>query len=263
MNPQATQFVRPVDYSARSCRIEATCFGVVFHSKSLFQSRYYTRSFDKGDTYVEAKAASTKKSGVLDVAACLDEYTVAERLEKSEAWYCSRCKGHKQATKKFDLWKLPEVLIIHLKRFSSNEQPDPYGGGGYGGGYGGYGRRAYGGPRMTKIDAHVDFPLEGLDVSKWVANSAASTDSTDTNAVYDLYAVSNHFGGMGGGHYTAFAKNLITGEWYNLDDSRAERMNASGVVTKAAFVLFYAKRGGVLSQASRNHGQSSRTRRTT
>ena len=28
-------------------------------------------------------------------------------------------------------------------------------------------------------------------------------------AIYDLYAVSNHFGGMGGGHYTAFAKNNV------------------------------------------------------
>lgn len=27
--------------------------------------------------------------------------------------------------------------------------------------------------------------------------------------IYDLYAVSNHFGGMGGGHYTAYAKNYV------------------------------------------------------
>ena len=25
--------------------------------------------------------------------------------------------------------------------------------------------------------------------------------------IYDLYAISNHYGGLGGGHYTAFAKN--------------------------------------------------------
>lgn len=28
------------------------------------------------------------------------------------------CKKHQLATKKLDLWSLPEVLIIHLKRFS-------------------------------------------------------------------------------------------------------------------------------------------------
>ena len=31
----------------------------------------------------------------------------------------------------------------------------------------------------------------------------------DKKVVYDLYAVSNHFGGLGGGHYTAFAKNYV------------------------------------------------------
>lgn len=32
--------------------------------------------------------------------------------------YCPQCKELKGATKKFDLWKLPQVLVIHLKRFS-------------------------------------------------------------------------------------------------------------------------------------------------
>ncbi len=41
--------------------------------------------------------------------------------------------------------------------------------------------------------------------------------------VYELYAVSNHYGGLGGGHYTAFAKN--DGQWYEFDDSRVS--NAS------------------------------------
>ena len=34
--------------------------------------------------------------------------------------YCPQCKDMKQATKKFDLWKLPEVLVVHLKRFTYN-----------------------------------------------------------------------------------------------------------------------------------------------
>lgn len=32
--------------------------------------------------------------------------------------YCPTCKQHQLATKKLDLWMLPETLIIHLKRFS-------------------------------------------------------------------------------------------------------------------------------------------------
>ena len=38
-----------------------------------------------------------------------------------------------------------------------------------------------------------------------------------SGAEYDLYAVSNHYGGLGGGHYTAYGKN--NGKWYEFNDS--------------------------------------------
>ncbi len=40
----------------------------------------------------------------------------------------------------------------------------------------------------------MDFPVSGLDLSSLVKCPDAP------EPVYDLYAVSNHFGGMGGGH---------------------------------------------------------------
>ena len=51
---------------------------------------------------------------------CLDLFTVKEQLGRDDAWYCPNCKEFVQATKKFDLWKLPCILVIHLKRFSYN-----------------------------------------------------------------------------------------------------------------------------------------------
>lgn len=39
----------------------------------------------------------------------------------------------------------------------------------------------------------------------------------------------NHFGGMGGGHYTAFCRNKLDGEWYNYDDSRVSKANVEAV----------------------------------
>lgn len=32
--------------------------------------------------------------------------------------YCPQCKAHREATKQLSVWRLPEILIIHLKRFS-------------------------------------------------------------------------------------------------------------------------------------------------
>lgn len=37
--------------------------------------------------------------------------------------------------------------------------------------------------------------------------------------IYDLFAVSNHYGGLGGGHYTATCKNYKNSLWYDFNDS--------------------------------------------
>ena len=60
--------------------------------------------------------------------------------------------------------------------------------------------------------------------------------------IYDLYAVSNHFGSLNGGHYTAYCQNPIDKRWYEFDDSSVSSMQANGAVTKAAYVLFYRRR---------------------
>ena len=60
--------------------------------------------------------------------------------------------------------------------------------------------------------------------------------------IYDLFAVSEHFGGMGGGHYTACAQNFIDKRWYNFNDSHVSPTSASQAVSDAAYVLFYRRR---------------------
>lgn len=89
--------------------------------------------------------------------------------------YCPICKKHCQASKKLDLWRLPEILVIHLKRFS-------------------YSRFL-----KNKLETYVDFPIDDLDLSMYVAYKNGQSGTR-----YVLYAVSNHYGSMGGGHYTAF-----------------------------------------------------------
>jgi ubiquitin C-terminal hydrolase len=118
------------------------------------------------------------------------------------------------ATKKMDVWRCPDTLIIHLKRFQHTR----------------YSRE--------KLDTLVDFPLEGLDMAPWIGSA-----SNRKNAVYDLYAISNHMGGMGGGHYTAYAKNLIDKQWYEFDDSRVSPVhNLDEMKGSEAYVLFYSRR---------------------
>lgn len=124
-----------------------------------------------------------RKNGI-SLEDCLDEFGKPEILSENDAWYCPRCKEHRRASKKFELWKSPDILVIHLKRFSAH------------------------GRFRDKLDVRVDFPIEGLNLSGRVAIQE------DKSQVYELFAVDNHYGGLGGGHYTAYAQNFVDKKWY-------------------------------------------------
>ncbi|XP_023240605.1 ubiquitin carboxyl-terminal hydrolase 32-like, partial [Centruroides sculpturatus] len=48
---------------------------------------------------------------------CLEAFTKEEELGEEEKYYCSKCKLHQLASKKLQIWRLPPILIVHLKRF--------------------------------------------------------------------------------------------------------------------------------------------------
>ncbi|NWV01188.1 UBP4 hydrolase, partial [Upupa epops] len=153
-----------------------------------------------------------KKAAVVALRDCIELFTTMETLGEHDPWYCPNCKKHQQATKKFDLWSLPKILVVHLNRFS----------------YSRFWR--------DKLDTVVEFPIRGLNMSEFVCNPKAGS------YVYDLIAVSNHYGAMGVGHYTAYAKNKVNGKWYYFDDSSVSEASEDQIVTKAAYVLFYQRR---------------------
>jgi ubiquitin C-terminal hydrolase len=74
-----------------------------------------------------------------------------------------------------------------------------------------------------------------------------SNKQKSSNLIYDLFAVSNHFGSVGFGHYTAFGMNPLTGQWLNFDDSSCSPISTSmgkkEIVSNAAYSLFYRLRG--------------------
>jgi len=48
---------------------------------------------------------------------CVEEFTREEILDGQDKWRCPRCKKNVRAAKKIDIWKLPSILMINLKRF--------------------------------------------------------------------------------------------------------------------------------------------------
>ena len=66
------------------------------------------------------------------------------------------------------------------------------------------------------------------------------TIKSSKQPIYDLYAVSNHSGGLGGGHYTAYAKN--NEKWYDFNDSSVNSASSSSIISNRAYMLFYKRR---------------------
>ncbi|KAL6571157.1 Ubiquitin carboxyl-terminal hydrolase 9 [Orobanche hederae] len=156
-------------------------------------------------------SAKKIRQEAVSLFSCLEAFLTEEPLGPDDMWYCPRCKEHRQATKKLDLWALPDILVFHLKRFSYSRY------------------------MKNKLDTFVDFPIHDLDLTKYVKRKDGQS------YIYELYAISNHYGGLGGGHYTAFAKLIDENKWYNFDDSCVSPCSESEIKTSAAYVLFYQR----------------------
>uniref|UniRef100_A0A1W7RBY0 Ubiquitin carboxyl-terminal hydrolase 8 n=1 Tax=Agkistrodon contortrix contortrix TaxID=8713 RepID=A0A1W7RBY0_AGKCO len=156
--------------------------------------------------YLSLPLASTSKCSLQE---CLRLFSKEEKLTDNNRFYCSHCKTRRDSLKKIEIWKLPPVLLVHLKRFS------------------------YDGRWKQKLQTSVDFPLENLDLSQYVIGPKSTLKR------YNLFSVSNHYGGLDGGHYTAYCKNAAKQRWYKFDDHEVSDISASSVKSSAAYILFY------------------------
>ncbi|NXQ85301.1 UBP19 hydrolase, partial [Nyctibius grandis] len=187
-------------------------------------------------------ASEAARAGHFTLEQCLNLFTKPEVLAPEEAWYCPKCKQHREASKQLMLWRLPNVLIIQLKRFSF---------------------RSF--IWRDKINDMVDFPVRSLDLSKFCIGRKGEQQLP----MYDLYAVINHYGGMIGGHYTAYArlpndKNSHRSDvgWRLFDDSTVTTVDESQVVTRYAYVLFYRRRNSPVERPLPGHPPDHRAERT-
>lgn len=156
---------------------------------------------------------------------CLELYLAEEKLRGDNQWYCGKCKSHRDATRKTDIWILPPILIVHLKRFKFNE-------------FGHIGK---------KNNAAIDYPITDWDLSSYVLSKGSE------RPLYDLYAVSNHVGGLGSGHYTAYAKGRFDDNWYEFNDSSCRRISDRTLRgnSSSAYLLFYNRIGNDANTSGR------------
>merc|ERR1712032_1578546 len=137
----------------------------------------------------------------------IDAFTKEETLDGDEMPSCEACKMRRKSTKRYTLYRLPKILVVHLKRFSPTER------------------------FRQKLSSVVSFPLSGFSLSRY-------TDSV-TCSSYNCYAISNHSGTLSSGHYTAYAKHPNSGQWHLYNDTRVSKCSSSSVITNEAYLLFF------------------------
>ena len=166
---------------------------------------------------IDQKAEENNTSSEYNIHSLFELFQTPNKLEVGNEWYCSKCKEFRLATKKLELFFTPRILAIQFKRFKTGKSQFS---------------------NDSKYEGFIDFPLKGLDLTKFVKFKKYP------ELIYDLIGVSNHYGNLSGGHYTAYAFNQ--NEWYDYDDGTVRKIDESKVVTVNAYVLFYKLRGFTL-----------------
>eukprot|EP00467_Chlorarachnion_reptans_P000173 CAMPEP_0114492744 /NCGR_PEP_ID=MMETSP0109-20121206/3725_1 /TAXON_ID=29199 /ORGANISM="Chlorarachnion reptans, Strain CCCM449" /LENGTH=1672 /DNA_ID=CAMNT_0001669621 /DNA_START=493 /DNA_END=5511 /DNA_ORIENTATION=- len=306
VRPFRLRLVGPKGYTCSQCPWDAYCIGLPLSetaqeplnlSENSNVAIDWTSEFTRGylndremgacgihRTRLEALKNFRKH---VDIGRCFELFTECEKIKEV---YCSQVKRHLPALKTMELYSLPPILIVHLKRLVQG----------------------------GKIQTFVDFPHYGFDPSLYLTSSSKhsgrvcvqqrareieskihrinkqltkrqqlqkESDLRNPNGLnssvggpstipprppvsdrkreeskritvsseghlYDLYAVINHYGGAGGGHYVALAKagaihrgaDSPPSTWYRFDDSAVTRISERDVITRNAYVVFYVRR---------------------
>ncbi|XP_037306675.2 putative ubiquitin carboxyl-terminal hydrolase 50 [Pungitius pungitius] len=144
---------------------------------------------------------------------CLALFFGQSVLTAGEQVLCSVCGLKRETAVHTSLDKPPEILMLHLKRFSCK------------------------GRNQVKLRTNVFFASR-LNLSPFLPSGAQST----LYSSYRLYAVVNHTGHLNMGHYTALCHNACTRSWHCFDDSAVREVRDSLVQSPNAYVLLYSRK---------------------
>ena len=162
------------------------------------------------DTFMYLSLPIPKRRGAMTLVDCLVEFSKDEILT-DPTWKCPGCGKLVKARKKMDIWKVPPLLLIHLKRF--------------------YYLQCSSG----KLTNRIEYPTTDLDISSYVSSPQKEPP------LYNLFAKIDHEGDISAGHYSTLTRNRKSGNWHKFDDEDVQTVQEDNVSNEKAYVLFYCK----------------------
>ncbi|XP_061636065.1 ubiquitin carboxyl-terminal hydrolase 1 isoform X2 [Phyllopteryx taeniolatus] len=111
------------------------------------------------------------------------QFASVERIAGEDKYFCDACRHYAEAERSLLFDKTPDVITIHLKRFSANSlEMEPY-------------------TSLSKVNTPLQTPLT-LSLEDW-----CTPRSSGKGHHYELFAVVMHSGlSISSGHYTAFVR---------------------------------------------------------
>jgi len=202
-------------YKERDNSIMTDLFeGQLMNRISCLSCGYQGYAFDSFmDLSVEIPRKAVRYLGCIKIQECLDKFIEPERMIDC-GYKCEGCKRPVSVEKDLTLYRLPKILVIHLKRFYHSTM------------------------RREKLNTTIDFP-ETLDMRPYAPHS---THSSKDKALYQLYGISHHSGSLYGGHYICEVYNFSDKRWYNCNDSHVSRIASPSTSSSSAYVLFYVRK---------------------
>ena len=167
-----------------------------FNKNNLMYSTFYTKQGKRFNINI------TEQNRKLNLSDCFKNYNRIEDLIGDNKLYCEKCQKLCDGLIKYDLYKLPKVLIILLNRGKGN---------------------------YFKCD--VDFP-KSLNLKDYIEESTS-------DKIYDLISVICHIGESSmEGHFFAYCKHFDD-KWYVFNDSIVSPHQENGIYNGTPYILFY------------------------
>lgn len=144
---------------------------------------------------------------------CLKLFLETESMSGEAAWDCPTCKQKRKAEKRMIIARLPKILIVQFNRF-----------------------RCETAWQSKKLQTYVHFPVNSFDMNVYVDHTRVDTQHRPP---YHLYAFLNHYGTLATGHYIAYCRAGLGGQWYMYDDASVTEVTLSESDKRNAYILFY------------------------
>lgn len=152
------------------------------------------------EVFMNIMVSLDKENNPKTLQECIDNFCADEYIE--EGWICDKCKQCHKSLRSHRFWRVPQILIITIKRFTKS---------------------------LSKISTSIEVPIY-IDLSKYTIPPCSK---------YVLRSVAFHSGSgfHYGGHYHAIGYD--DHQWTIMDDELIARTNEIPLDIGQGYVFFY------------------------